>query len=75
MKTVDTTGAGDAFVGALLAAVASDASIFEDKVKLKEALTLANVYYSERSTFINFRCSDSRQISSCLNNMRLELSF
>lgn len=29
VKTVDTTGAGDAFVGALLVSVAKDASIFD----------------------------------------------
>lgn len=29
MKAVDTTGAGDSFVGAFLTAVARDASIFE----------------------------------------------
>ncbi|EEF41245.1 probable fructokinase-5 [Ricinus communis] len=42
VKTVDTTGAGDAFVGALLVSVAKDASIFENEGKLKEALTFAN---------------------------------
>lgn len=29
MKAVDTTGAGDSFVGALLTAVAKDPSIFD----------------------------------------------
>ncbi|KAF8405630.1 hypothetical protein HHK36_007706 [Tetracentron sinense] len=42
VKTVDTTGAGDAFVGALLCAVAKDDSIFQDEGKLKEALKFAN---------------------------------
>ncbi|KAL5068440.1 hypothetical protein RYX36_019327 [Vicia faba] len=42
VKTIDTTGAGDAFVGALLTAVARDASIFDNEAKLKEALTFSN---------------------------------
>ncbi|KAK7278351.1 hypothetical protein RJT34_23379 [Clitoria ternatea] len=42
VKAVDTTGAGDSFVGALLTAVARDTSIFEIEPKLREALTLAN---------------------------------
>ncbi|KAF8412030.1 hypothetical protein HHK36_004590 [Tetracentron sinense] len=42
VKTVDTTGAGDGFVGALLLSIAKDASIFQDEGKLKEALTFAN---------------------------------
>ncbi|GKV09163.1 hypothetical protein SLEP1_g20706 [Rubroshorea leprosula] len=42
VKTVDTTGAGDAFVGAFLVAVAKDLSIFNDEGKLKEALVFAN---------------------------------
>ncbi|PKA54641.1 Fructokinase-2 [Apostasia shenzhenica] len=42
VKTVDTTGAGDAFVGALLVSIAKDRSIFEDEAKLKEALAFAN---------------------------------
>ncbi|XP_020208779.1 probable fructokinase-5 [Cajanus cajan] len=42
VKAVDTTGAGDSFVGALLTAVARDSSIFDDEPKLREALTFAN---------------------------------
>ncbi|XWS36549.1 hypothetical protein CRYUN_Cryun20dG0094300 [Craigia yunnanensis] len=42
VKTIDTTGAGDAFVGALLHSVAKDANIFNDEKKLKEALLFAN---------------------------------
>ncbi|KAJ4952957.1 hypothetical protein NE237_029789 [Protea cynaroides] len=42
VKTIDTTGAGDAFVGAFLYSVAKDTSIFENEEKLKEALILSN---------------------------------
>ncbi|KAM3753790.1 hypothetical protein ACB098_03G119100 [Castanea mollissima] len=42
VKTVDTTGAGDAFVGALLVSIAKDTNIFRDEAKLREALTFAN---------------------------------
>ncbi|KAJ8447916.1 hypothetical protein Cgig2_012051 [Carnegiea gigantea] len=42
VKTVDTTGAGDAFVGCFLFCLAKDPSILKDENKLKEALTLAN---------------------------------
>ncbi|KAL5712326.1 fructokinase [Ranunculus cassubicifolius] len=42
VNTIDTTGAGDAFVGALLYQVAKDSSIFGDEVKLREALSLCN---------------------------------
>ncbi|KAK6940413.1 Carbohydrate kinase PfkB [Dillenia turbinata] len=42
VKTVDTTGAGDAFVGSLLFSIAKDESIFQDEAKLREALTFAN---------------------------------
>ncbi|XP_077245794.1 pfkB-like carbohydrate kinase family protein [Tasmannia lanceolata] len=42
VKTIDTTGAGDSFVGALLCALAKDSSLFQDEGKLKEALTFAN---------------------------------
>uniref|UniRef100_A0A7C8YZ79 fructokinase n=1 Tax=Opuntia streptacantha TaxID=393608 RepID=A0A7C8YZ79_OPUST len=42
VKTVDTTGAGDAFVGCFLFSLAKDPSILQDENKLKEALTLAN---------------------------------
>ncbi|PIA29219.1 hypothetical protein AQUCO_06100014v1 [Aquilegia coerulea] len=42
VDTIDTTGAGDSFVGAFLYSVAKDNSIFEDEAKLKEVLTFAN---------------------------------
>ncbi|XP_051129855.1 probable fructokinase-5 [Andrographis paniculata] len=42
VKTVDTTGAGDAFVGAILYSIAKDPSIAQDENKLKEALKFAN---------------------------------
>ncbi|XP_021736941.1 probable fructokinase-5 [Chenopodium quinoa] len=42
VNTVDTTGAGDAFVGSFLYSLAKDSSILKDEDKLKEALTLAN---------------------------------
>lgn len=43
VKAVDTTGAGDSFVGGLLYSVASDLSIFQDEKKLRKALYFANV--------------------------------
>ncbi|KAL5703972.1 fructokinase [Ranunculus cassubicifolius] len=42
VSVVDTTGAGDAFVGALLFSIAKDTSVLEDEEKLKAALTFAN---------------------------------
>ncbi|KAM0940159.1 putative fructokinase [Dioscorea sansibarensis] len=43
VKTVDTTGAGDAFVGAFLFSVAKDgASLFQEEGKLREVLKFAN---------------------------------
>ncbi|KAI3938914.1 hypothetical protein MKX01_007564 [Papaver californicum] len=42
VNTVDTTGAGDAFVGSFLCCAAKDFSIFEDENKLRDALTHAN---------------------------------
>ncbi|KAJ8647374.1 hypothetical protein MRB53_000397 [Persea americana] len=42
VKTVDATGAGDAFVGALLVSLAKDESIIQDEGKLRDALTFAN---------------------------------
>ncbi|KAK4406245.1 Fructokinase-2 [Sesamum angolense] len=38
VKTVDTTGAGDSFVGALLGKIVDDHSIIQDEGRLKEAL-------------------------------------
>lgn len=40
--TVDTTGAGDAFVGALLHSIARDSSIFQEEEKLRNAVAFAN---------------------------------
>ncbi|KAI3977515.1 hypothetical protein MKX01_000428 [Papaver californicum] len=42
VNTVDTTGAGDAFVGSFLCSASKDSSIFEDENKLRDALTKAN---------------------------------
>ncbi|KAK0606881.1 hypothetical protein LWI29_005559 [Acer saccharum] len=42
VKTVDTTGAGDSFVGALLTKVVDDHSILEDEGRLREVLKFAN---------------------------------
>ncbi|KAK4280501.1 hypothetical protein QN277_012122 [Acacia crassicarpa] len=42
VNTVDTTGAGDSFVGSFLLSVANNPSIFDDEPKLKEALTFSN---------------------------------
>ncbi|KAI4372730.1 hypothetical protein MLD38_010929 [Melastoma candidum] len=42
VKTVDTTGAGDSFVGALLSKIVDDHSIIEDEVRLREVLRFAN---------------------------------
>nr|XP_034897771.1 probable fructokinase-5 [Populus alba] len=42
VKVVDTTGAGDAFVGSLLLSVAKDTSIFDNEEKLREALSFSN---------------------------------
>ncbi|CAA7396572.1 unnamed protein product [Spirodela intermedia] len=42
VKAVDTTGAGDAFVGALLVSVAKDENLFYEEERLKEALVFAN---------------------------------
>ncbi|CAH9122405.1 unnamed protein product [Cuscuta epithymum] len=41
VKTVDTTGAGDSFVGALLCKIVDDHSIIEDESRLKEVLRFA----------------------------------
>ncbi|GMI96063.1 Fructokinase 7, Fructokinase 4 [Hibiscus trionum] len=42
VNTVDTTGAGDSFVGALLCKIVDDPSILEDESKLREVLKFAN---------------------------------
>ncbi|KAK4770303.1 hypothetical protein SAY87_030835 [Trapa incisa] len=42
-KSVDTTGAGDAFVGGFLYCLASDLSLYMDEKKLRDALFFANV--------------------------------
>ncbi|XAR66189.1 Fructokinase [Bertholletia excelsa] len=42
VKAVDTTGAGDAFVGGLLKSLASDVNLYKDEKRLKEALRFAN---------------------------------
>ncbi|GAY65624.1 hypothetical protein CUMW_242590, partial [Citrus unshiu] len=42
VKTVDTTGAGDAFVGALLCKIVDDQSVIEDEPRLREILKFAN---------------------------------
>ncbi|GAB4825459.1 Fructokinase-2 [Ancistrocladus abbreviatus] len=42
VDTVDTTGAGDSFVGALLTKIVADPSVLQDESKLKEALKFAN---------------------------------
>ncbi|KAI4338841.1 hypothetical protein MLD38_023850 [Melastoma candidum] len=42
VKTVDTTGAGDSFVGALLSKIVDDHSIIEDEPRLREVLKFAN---------------------------------
>ncbi|PKA54752.1 Fructokinase-2 [Apostasia shenzhenica] len=42
VEQVDTTGAGDAFVGALLCKLVDDLSILQDEKRLREALRFAN---------------------------------
>ncbi|KAJ6748061.1 FRUCTOKINASE-7-RELATED [Salix purpurea] len=42
VKAVDTTGAGDAFVGGILSKLASNLNLFEDEKLLREALMFAN---------------------------------
>ncbi|KAL6342584.1 hypothetical protein AAG906_012443 [Vitis piasezkii] len=42
VKTVDTTGAGDSFVGALLCKIVDDQSVLEDEARLREVLKFAN---------------------------------
>ncbi|KAF5742740.1 fructokinase [Tripterygium wilfordii] len=42
VKAVDTTGAGDAFVGALLSKIVDDQSVIEDEPRLREVLKFSN---------------------------------
>lgn len=42
VKSIDTTGAGDAFVSGILNSLASDLSILQDEKRLREALAFAN---------------------------------
>ena len=42
VKTVNTTGAGDSFVGSLLVSISQRPDIYQDEAKLKEALSYAN---------------------------------
>ncbi|CAI9302355.1 unnamed protein product [Lactuca saligna] len=42
VKPVDTTGAGDAFVGGILSNLALDTNLYKDEAKLREALVFAN---------------------------------
>ncbi|KAL4586040.1 hypothetical protein LXL04_010671 [Taraxacum kok-saghyz] len=43
VKCVDTTGAGDAFVGGLLLSLSENTQLFKDEKKLRDALRFANV--------------------------------
>ncbi|XP_030532882.1 probable fructokinase-7 isoform X1 [Rhodamnia argentea] len=43
VKAVDTTGAGDAFVGGILFCLASDPNLYKDEERLRQALLFANV--------------------------------
>eukprot|EP00262_Sarcandra_glabra_P018701 TRINITY_DN67_c1_g1_i1.p1 TRINITY_DN67_c1_g1~~TRINITY_DN67_c1_g1_i1.p1 ORF type:complete len:330 (-),score=26.19 TRINITY_DN67_c1_g1_i1:68-1057(-) len=42
VKAVDTTGAGDAFVGAMLRKIVNDQSVIEEEGRLREVLKFAN---------------------------------
>ncbi|KAH9622145.1 hypothetical protein KSS87_014178 [Heliosperma pusillum] len=42
VKAVDTTGAGDSFIGALLSKIVDDQSIIEDEPRLRQAVKFAN---------------------------------
>ncbi|KAH8479743.1 hypothetical protein H0E87_031433 [Populus deltoides] len=42
VETIDTTGAGDSFIGALLCKIVDDQSVLEDEQKLREILRFAN---------------------------------
>ncbi|KAK1314903.1 putative fructokinase-1 [Acorus calamus] len=43
VKAIDTTGAGDAFVGALLRKIVDDQSVLQDEKRLREILRFANI--------------------------------
>ncbi|KAK7270530.1 hypothetical protein RIF29_23742 [Crotalaria pallida] len=43
VKPVDTTGAGDAFVGGFVYSIASDQNVLKEETRLREALHFANV--------------------------------
>nr|APW83748.1 fructokinase [Lycium barbarum] len=43
VKVVDTTGAGDAFVGGILKCLASDSDLYQDEKRLRDAIFFANV--------------------------------
>ncbi|OIW12494.1 hypothetical protein TanjilG_04658 [Lupinus angustifolius] len=43
VKPVDTTGAGDAFVGGFIYSIASDQNVLKEEKRLREALHFANV--------------------------------
>ncbi|KAL7613554.1 hypothetical protein Lser_V15G09278 [Lactuca serriola] len=42
VKSIDTTGAGDAFVGGILSILASNKDLYNDEAQLREALLFAN---------------------------------
>ncbi|CAM8983578.1 unnamed protein product [Rhodiola kirilowii] len=42
VKTIDTTGAGDSFIGALLSKLVEDHTVIEDETKLRGVLRFAN---------------------------------
>ncbi|GAB4826022.1 hypothetical protein Ancab_008891 [Ancistrocladus abbreviatus] len=42
VKAIDTTGAGDAFVGGILSCLASDLTLYQDEKRLRQALLFAN---------------------------------
>ncbi|KAL3506749.1 hypothetical protein ACH5RR_032131 [Cinchona calisaya] len=50
VNTVDTTGAGDSFVGALLCKIVDDQAIIEDETRLREVLTFACGYVAITTT-------------------------
>ncbi|KAH9316625.1 hypothetical protein KI387_025252, partial [Taxus chinensis] len=42
VKAVDTTGAGDAFIGGMLSQLANNLSLYQDEKQLREAVKFAN---------------------------------